>query len=202
MNVLSLKDYAEQRNVTYEAVRKQVARYKNELEGHIIMDGRQQFLDDEAVAFLDAKRKKNPVVLYQQNKDEQIRALEEENKNLLIEVAALAKWKADNAVAIAEVNQTRQLLEDKSKEVGILEGFLRDAKNEIQELGNEKDREKEKEIERVRKEAADAIEAAQKAVIKEMEDKIHLVEQNANQLREKLEEVEKLPFWKKMFWHR
>lgn len=58
MHVISLRDYAAQKGITYEAVRQQVVRYKDELEGHIIKDGRQQFLDEEAVSFLDAKRQK------------------------------------------------------------------------------------------------------------------------------------------------
>ena len=37
---------AKQNNISYEAVRKQVARYKDELKGHLIKEGRQQFLDE------------------------------------------------------------------------------------------------------------------------------------------------------------
>ena len=54
MKTVSLKDYAEQKRVSYEAVRQQVIRYKKELGNHIIRDGRQQFLDEEAVAFHEA----------------------------------------------------------------------------------------------------------------------------------------------------
>ena len=75
MKTVSLKDYAEQKRVSYEAVRQQVIRYKKELGNHIIRDGRQQFLDEEAVAFLDEKRQKNPVTVIQQDKNEQIEAL-------------------------------------------------------------------------------------------------------------------------------
>ena len=72
MKTVSLKAYAEQKRVSYEAVRQQVIRYKKELGNHIIHDGRQQFLDEEAVAFLDEKRQKNPVTVIQQDKNEQI----------------------------------------------------------------------------------------------------------------------------------
>ena len=117
MTVISLKDYAAQKNISYEAVRQQVVRYKDELEGHIIRDGRQQFLDEDAVAFLDAKRQKNPVAIIQQNKDEQIEELDNQVKQLLIKTAAqadriseLAQWKAENALAIAAAEQTKLLL--------------------------------------------------------------------------------------------
>lgn len=87
MNVISLKDYAKQNNISYEAVRKQVVRYADALGAHIIRDGRQQFLDEEAVAFLDEKRQKNPVAIIQMDKDETIEALKKEldaAKNMII----------------------------------------------------------------------------------------------------------------------
>lgn len=104
MNIISLKDYAKQKNISYEAVRQQVVRYKKELDGHLIKDGRQQFLDEEAVAFLDAKRQKNPVAIIQMDKDEQIENLERENKNLLIKVAEQAEELRAADKALAEVN--------------------------------------------------------------------------------------------------
>lgn len=54
--MISLKDYAKNKNVSYEAVRKQVNCYKTELERHIHKVNRTQYLDDEAVPFLDSKR--------------------------------------------------------------------------------------------------------------------------------------------------
>lgn len=128
MNVITLRDYAKQNNVSYEAVRKQVVRYADELGNHIIKDGRQQFLDEEAVAFLDAKRQKNPVAIIQQDKDEQIEALRREKENLLQTIALQASqlselnaWKADHAVAIAEANHRQQLLEASQARISVLE---------------------------------------------------------------------------------
>ena len=77
MNVISLKEYARIKSISYEAVRQQVARYRDELGEHLIKDGRQQYLDEEAVAFLDERRQKNPVVIYQENKDEELERLRE-----------------------------------------------------------------------------------------------------------------------------
>ena len=162
MNVISLKDYAKENHITYEAVRQQVIRYKKDLGEHIIQDGRQQFLDEEAVAFLDSKRQKNPVVIVQQDKNATIEALREEKENLLVQIAAqaaklseLSEWKADNAVAIAEANQNKLLLEEAHKEKEILEGFIQDAKKEIEVLNAEKGEisaEKEKLVSEVEKE--------------------------------------------------
>ena len=114
MQVISLKEYAENNHVSYEAVRKQVVRYAAELEGHIIRDGRQQFLDEEAVAFLDEKRKKNPVVIYEANKDEEIERLKHEKENLLLKIATvqdqLIQAQNENK-ALKEENQRIFLLE-------------------------------------------------------------------------------------------
>lgn len=87
--MISIKEYAAQKGVSYEAVRKQVSRYKKELEGHITKVSRTQYLDDEAVAFLDGKRQENPVILLQVDKDEEIQRLHDENKALLLKVAEL-----------------------------------------------------------------------------------------------------------------
>lgn len=86
MGVISLKEYARIKNITYEAVRQQVTRYREKLGDHVIKDGRQQFLDEEAVAFLDERRQKNPVILYQENKDEELERLREDNQRLLEEL--------------------------------------------------------------------------------------------------------------------
>lgn len=122
MALISLKDYASRNNVTYEAVRQQVNRYSEELGSHIVKEGRQQFLDDEAVAFLDGKRQKNPVTIVQTSKDEEIERLKQEKENLLIKIAAqadkiseLSAWKAEKAVLIAQAEQQALLLEEKTK---------------------------------------------------------------------------------------
>ena len=77
--MISIKDYAKNKGVSYEAVRKQVNRYKDELDGHIHKQNRTQYLDDEAVTFLDSKRaerrrltsttiEKEKVPFYKENK--------------------------------------------------------------------------------------------------------------------------------------
>ena len=48
MDVISIKEFAQNRGVTYEAVRKQVAKYEEELRDHIVKRGRVQYLDEYA----------------------------------------------------------------------------------------------------------------------------------------------------------
>lgn len=87
--MISIKDYAKEKGVSYEAIRQSVDRYKDELEGHIVKQGKTRYLDETAVEILNSKRAVNPVVIVNEDKDERIAALEEENKALLQRVAAL-----------------------------------------------------------------------------------------------------------------
>lgn len=153
MNVISLKDYAKQNNISYEAVRQQVVRYKNDLEEHIIRDGRQQFLDEEAVAFLDDKRKKNPVALIQIDKDETIEALKREldkAKNLIIDLQAERN----------QLKDEKHVLEQENAKIALLE-----ADNEVQKV----------KIADVEKKAAEDVQKAQES-LKKVEDENHLLQ--------------------------
>lgn len=89
MGVMSIKDYAKARKISYEAARQQVKRYADELAGHITRQNRTQYLDDYAVELLDGHRAQNPVVVINQDRDEEIERLRQENKALLQQVAAL-----------------------------------------------------------------------------------------------------------------
>lgn len=115
--MISIKDYAAQKNVSYEAVRKQVKRYETQLNGHLERIGRTLYMDDDAVAFLDEKRKKNPVVVVQEDKDKVVQGLYNENKQLLLKITALQD----------------ELLEEKSK-VQELQGVLLAEREQVKQL--------------------------------------------------------------------
>lgn len=106
---ISIKDYAKQKGVTYEAIRKQISRYKAELEGHIVVDHRRQLLDETAVAILDKHREGNPVIVYQQDKDEELQNLRDENNNLLKQTVALLN---ENKALIEKTGQIKLLEAD------------------------------------------------------------------------------------------
>lgn len=110
--MISLKDYAKNKNVSYEAVRKQVNRYKTELEGHIHKVNRTQY--DEAVAFLDSKRTESPVILLQMDKDEEIQRLSDENKALLVHIDQIQNELIQTQkVLSAEKDSVKQLQAEK-----------------------------------------------------------------------------------------
>lgn len=155
MNVVTLRDYAKQNNISYEAVRKQVVRYKDELEGHLIRDGRQQFLDEDAVAFLDAKRLKNPVAIIQMDKDETIEELKaqldvaknkiidlqeqfgklkDEKHVLELENAKIALLEAENGKKDKILEETKESLENVSDELTEAEKVIKRLKEENEQM--------------------------------------------------------------------
>ena len=115
--MITLKEYAINYNISYEAVRKQVVRYKYELDGHIIKIRRTQFLDDEAVTFLDSKRQENPIIVQQADQSEEIAQLKREKEALLIKIATLQEelLKEKDQVKVLQ-NEKIELLEAKNQE--------------------------------------------------------------------------------------
>ena len=103
----SIKEYAKQKQVSYEAVRKQINRYKKELGNHIQKVGRTQYLDEEAEQFLNEKRNTSPVVLVQASKDEELGELRKEKEMLLLKVAELQDQ------LLKEKDQVKSLQEEK-----------------------------------------------------------------------------------------
>ena len=88
---ISIGDYAKQKGTSYEAVRKQVSRYKEELEGHVFKEGRTRFLDDYAVDFLEERRNKNPVTILNNNRADELAAAQEEIAELKAKIEYLEK---------------------------------------------------------------------------------------------------------------
>lgn len=186
----SIKVYAEERCITHQAVYQLISTHKEELEEHIVRQGRTRYLTEEAESILDSYRNKSAIVIESQNNDAQIEQLKIEKENLLIKVAAqadeiakLSKWKADNSVALAYANYNELQLEQSKKEIELLEGFLKEAKANIEHAEEEK-----------------------KAAVKEAEDRVKLKHQEAeNKLRkhyqEELEELRrKLEVEKNKSW--
>jgi len=64
-DTISMRDYSRTRAVSYEAVRAQVARYKEQLDGHTFKEAgsKKIMLDDYAVKFLDKHRQQRAVIV-------------------------------------------------------------------------------------------------------------------------------------------
>ena len=158
-------------------------RYSTELEGHIHQKGRTQYLDDEAVAFLDQHHAPKPIAIYEAGQDREMREmaanieqLRGEKEELLGRVAKmgekiseLADWKAEQAMAIAEAAQTKLLLEATTAE-----------------------------LEEVRKKAAEA--DLLRAELEKAGQIQRDLEQRAAAAENKVESVKKMNPLKRMFW--
>lgn len=124
--MISIRDYAKSHGVSYEAVRQQVSRYINrEVNGFLLADhvtkvDRVQYLDEEAVAFLDNRRARNPIVIQQEERDETV-------ERLRAEVDLLQKR------LIAAQDEYRTLLQEKHEVEMREQGLLAD-KRRIEEF--------------------------------------------------------------------
>lgn len=87
--MITIKDYAKEKNVSYEAVRKQISRYKNELNDHIVKKNRTQYLDDYAISFLNDRRKENAISIINTERTEYIKELENDNRRLYKKIELL-----------------------------------------------------------------------------------------------------------------
>lgn len=82
MELITLKQFAEQKGISYEAVRRQVTRYATELRGHIITKDGTRFLDPEAVALLSDRRRLSPIVTVVEDQGGKIADLQAEIEEL------------------------------------------------------------------------------------------------------------------------
>lgn len=188
--MISMRDYAKQKNISYEAVRKQVVRYKNELADHIFKQDRTQFLDEYAVDFLDQKRASNPVIIYEVSKDEEIDRLKKENDSYLKKIAALQEQlllQQDQMIAL----ETAKQIAEKEKQLAITE-----AVSEANKLAEEDKKaaleEKARELkERAEIEKYEAVEAARR----EKDEEFEPVRQEFEAARQELERPIKFREW-------
>lgn len=185
--MISIKDYAKESGVSYEAVRQRVKRYEAELTGHIHKQGRVQYLDDIAVAFLNDHRLKEPTVLYDRAAGEEFRELKAELAEAKAQAAdfwdQLKKKEATMALMVQQ-NEDYRL---KAAAADRLQATNDSQAAQIAKLEAGKDKAEE--------EASKAIQEA-----KELNEKLQEEENRRKAAEAKLAEFESLPFWKKPFW--
>lgn len=99
----TIRDYAQDHGISYEAVRAQLARYRKDLAGHIVTSGRTMFLDDFAIRFLDGKRRGNPVAIRHEEK-------QTENENMKAQLEALKNELLAAQKKIIEMQDANRLL--------------------------------------------------------------------------------------------
>ena len=122
MELMTIKQYAQSQHISYEAVRKQVAAYKQDLQDHIIRKGRTQYLDEYAVEYLTKRRRESPVIVLEQSKDETIADLKEQIDALRVQLMAAQNEllrEKDHIIELQE--ESRKSLEAQTKYAALLE---------------------------------------------------------------------------------
>lgn len=136
----TVKQYAEEKGVSHQAVYKMISTHESELRDFIFVQDRTRFLTPEAEELLDGYRKKSQIVIEREDANETIETLKKQIEMLLTEnakqanrIAELAEWKADKAVAIAGAEQQKLLLEERTKRVEQLESTAREAEDKLRQ---------------------------------------------------------------------
>ena len=205
--MITIKDYAKQKGVSYEAIRKQIKRYEDELEGHLVKQNRFLMLDDEAVQFLDSKRSENPVIVYEQNKDEELEQLRHENKVLLIQMNTVQDQLGKvQQKLIAEMNTTTLLTQEK---VQYLEYKAQSEQKEIQlkDLARARDAaqakaDQQEAVLRLKEQQIGALSAAKEtaaASLKAADERIAQAEARAKAAEEEASRLKNRSFWDRLF---
>ena len=205
--MITIKDYAKQKGVFYEAIRKQIKRYEDELEGHLVKQNRFLMLDDEAVQFLDSKRSENPVIVYEQNKDEELEQLRHENKVLLIQMNTVQDQLGKvQQKLIAEMNTTKLMTQEK---VQYLEYKAQSEQKEIQlkDLARARDAaqakaDQQEAVLRLKEQQIGALSAAKEtaaASLKAADERIAQAEARAKAAEEEASRLKNRSFWDRLF---
>lgn len=119
---MTLKQYADDQGISYEAVRKQVIRYAEELSDHIITQDRKKYLDQYAVKFLTERRRESPIILMNMDQNEENQRLKEEIESLRVKLMTaqneLLKEK-DRIISLQD--EAKKTLEDRARYMALLE---------------------------------------------------------------------------------
>ena len=192
--MISIKDYAAQHGISYEAARQQISRYSGrEVDGfriseHINKVGRTQYLDDEAVDFLNERRSRNPVIVQQEGQSETIermRARIDALQNRLIEAQDEYRTLLQDKHAI-EI-QAQKLLEDK-QQVEELRASTEAAEKRAEVA--ESDKEVALKAKEEAEETAERIKEDFEQLKKELEEAKRQAEEDAARLKEEAEAAE------------
>lgn len=131
MKMVTLKQYADEKGISYEAVRKQTIKFADELADHIVVVDGTRYLDEEAQKFLSERRRLSPIVV----KIEDTQA-DNEERSQEIETLKTALLQMQKRV-IELQDEARGALEDRIKYQLLLsdhekqEKRLQDAENTI-----------------------------------------------------------------------
>ena len=166
--MVTIREYANSHHVSYEAIRSQIARYRDDLEDHIIIKNRIQYLDSWAVEFLDLRRRESPVTIVNQGREDEIAELKAQVESLKAKIADIQEERNRAHLKIEKLqDEARAYLEDKIRHDLVLEDFAA-AKEQLQD--------------------ATTRAAAAEARVEEMTKRTEAAEQTAREERDRLDQ--------------
>ena len=194
--MITVKEFAKKQHRTVQAVYQSIDRYKIQLDGHIQKIGRTSYLDDDAVAFLESKREQNPVVIYQQDKDEELELLRKNADVMKAKIAELQekvnKSQEDYIALQAENAKLLALPAETEKKLTVAEVELKNANEKIDEK-DQKIAEQKGEIE----EKVAQLKTAQEDAERQKQD----YQKEIDRLTEELRKESSKTWWQKL-WHK
>lgn len=122
MELVTIKQFADSQGISYEAVRKQLHKYSEELSGHVIPKDRTRYLDEVAVKFLQERRRESPIILQNMDQGEEISRLQDQVESLRAQlVSAQNKLLESQERIISLQDEAQKALEDKARYTALLE---------------------------------------------------------------------------------
>lgn len=122
--MVTIREYSKMHHISYEAVRSQIARYREDLEDHITVQNRTMLLDDWAVDYLNQKRKEHPVSVVNDDRNAEIEALKAQVEALKATIINLQEQRNETLQKVTQLQeQANNLLETKIKYNMMLEDY-------------------------------------------------------------------------------
>lgn len=182
--MISIAQYAESRGISGTAVRRQIARYAEELEGHVVVSGRRRMLDDEAVEFLDQHRQPRTMVIDgEATLADQVEVLQEQVKKL------------QETSMMEEIEFLRKELADSRGRVNQLQaGMIEMMKYKDENLRLIADNQKKEAALTEKSEALERKEAVineKDAVIQAKEEELNVMDVTLHEVKDRLQQAEK-----------
>lgn len=150
MDLMTLKQFADDQGISYEAVRRAVKRHGDKLTGHIIENDGIRYLDEEAVKILKERRRESPIVVQTMDQGEEIRELTAQIESLRAQLMqAQNELLSGKDRIIALQDELKAGIEDRAKYQLLLtdneeqKRKLRDAEMTIEEKQADLDQERE-----------------------------------------------------------
>ena len=188
--MIKLQDFARDCGVTDRAIQKHLRNHEKQLEGHFQRRGKNgTWLDQTAQEYIRSLMVKQPIVVGDASQLQENEALRKKISDLQEKLILAQEQVLAGQNALMEVQAKQLALDTAEKEKKILEGFIRDAKAEIEI--------KDQELTESRQEARKALEEA-----KDLRERLEAAEAREKALDATLDEVSNLPLLKKLRWRR